>query len=117
MAINLEGIDEGVFNDLMDGDEDLFTSVLSTFIDKTPGSLAKISNPTKEKLEEYRILVHGLKGACATICAEELRLKAYSLEQCAKAGDYDGVLAENAKFIEAMNSMVERAKEWINSHK
>jgi len=117
MAINLEGINEGVFNDLMDGDEDLFTTVLSTFIDKTPGSLAKISNPTKETLEDYRILVHGLKGACATICAEELRLKAYSLEQHAKAGDYVAVLSENAQFIEEMKSMVERAKEWMNSHK
>jgi len=117
MAINLEGIDEGIFNDLLDGDEDLFTTVLSTFIEKTPGSLAKLANPTEEKLDDYRIMVHGLKGACATICAEELRQKAYKLEQCAKAGDYSGVIAENAQFIDEMNSMVERAKNWMDSRK
>jgi len=116
MAIGLNGIDEAIFNDLLDGDEDLFKTVLTTFVDKTPGSLANLANPTKEKLDDYRILVHGVKGACANICAEELRKKAYNLEMLAKAGDFAGVQAGNDPFIKEMEVMVEKAKEWLKSH-
>jgi len=117
MAINLPGVDEGVFQDLMDGDEELFATVLSTFIEKTPGSLAKLANPTKETLADYAILVHGVKGACANICAEELRQKALKLEQLSKAGDLDGVLAWNGRFIKEMEEMAERAANWMKSRK
>jgi len=117
MAIGLQGVDEAIFNDLLDGDEDLFTTVLKTFVEKTPGSLAKLANPTKENLAEYAILVHGVKGACANICAEELRQKALKLEQQSRAGDLNSVLAGNAPFIKEMEALVERAKNWLQSHK
>jgi len=116
MAIGLTGVDEAAFNDLFDGDEELFVTVLTTFVEKTPGSLAKLANPTKETLEEYRILVHGVKSACANICAEELRQKAYKLEQLSKAGDWDNVLAGNTPFIKEMEGMVERAQGWLKNH-
>jgi len=117
MAINLQGVDEAIFQDLLDGDEDLFISVLTTFVDKTPGTLAKLANPTKEKLDDYRINVHAVKGACANICAEELRKKALDLEMKAKGGDLDGVLAGNAPFLKEIEEMLTRAKDWLKSHK
>jgi FOG: HPt domain len=116
MAIGIQGVDEGIFQDLLDGDEDLFKTVLSTFVDKTPGSLAKLANPTKETLEDYRILVHAVKGACANICAEELRKKAYDLEMKAKGGDLDGIKAGNAPFIKEVEDMVAKAGNWLKSH-
>jgi HPt (histidine-containing phosphotransfer) domain-containing protein len=116
MALNLQGVDEAKFQELMDGDEDLFITVLTTFVEKTPGTLAKLANPTKETLEDYRILVHAVKGACATISAEELRLKALDLEMKAKGGDLDGVLAGNAAFLKEVQEMVDRGKGWLKSH-
>jgi len=116
MAIGIPGIDETIFNDLLDGDEDLFKTVLSTFVDKTPGSLAKLANPTKETLEDYRILVHAVKGACANICAEDLRKKAFDLETKAKGGDLAGVQAGNGALIKEVEEMVEKAKVWLKSH-
>jgi len=116
MALNLQGVDEAKFQELMDGDEDLFVTVLSTFVEKTPGTLAKLANPTKETLEDYRILVHAVKGACATISAEELRLKALDLEMKAKAGDLAGVLAGNAALLKEVQEMVDRGKGWLKSH-
>jgi len=116
MALNLQGVDEAKFQELMDGDEDLFVTVLTTFVEKTPGTLAKLANPTKETLEDYRILVHAVKGACATISAEELRLKALDLEMKAKAGDLAGVLAGNAALLKEVQEMVDRGKGWLKSH-
>jgi HPt (histidine-containing phosphotransfer) domain-containing protein len=116
MAIGIPGVDEAVFNDLLDGDEELFKTVLATFVDKAPGSLAKLVNPTAGTLEDYRILVHAMKGACANICAEDLRKKAFHLEMKAKEGDLAGVQAGNEAFIKEMEGMIERAKVWLKSH-
>jgi len=116
MAIGIPGVDEAIFNDLLDGDEDLFKTVLSTFVDKTPGSLAKLANPTQETLEDYRILVHSIKGACANICAEDLRKKAFDLEMKAKGGDLAGVQAGNEALIKEVEEMIEKSKDWLKSH-
>jgi len=116
MAIGVSGIDEGIFKDLMDGDEDMFAAVVSTFVDKTPGSLAKLANPTKETLADYAILVHGVKGACASVCAEEARKMAFDLEQKSRAGNLDGVLAENGAFIKYAEDLINKLKDWLKKH-
>jgi len=116
MALGIPGIDEGKFNEIMDGDEDMFKVVLGTFVEKTPGSLAKLANPTKETLADYAILVHGVKGACASICAEELRLKAYKLEQLSRAGDLAGVQAGNAPLIKEIQDFIVKLKDWLKNH-
>jgi len=116
MAIGIPGVDEAIFNDLLDGDEDLFKTVLTTFVEKTPISLAKLANPTKKTLEDYRILVHAVKGACANICAEDLRKKAFDLEMKAKEGDLAGVQAGNASFIKGVEEIIEKSKNWLKNH-
>jgi HPt (histidine-containing phosphotransfer) domain-containing protein len=117
MAIGIPGVDENIYNDLLDGNEELFTTVLGIFVEKTPDTLAKLANPTKETLADYAITVHGLKGACANICAEELREKAFKLEQLSRAGDLNSVLAENAPFLMDVQDMVERGKKWLKARK
>jgi len=116
MAIGIPGIDEAIFNDLLDGDEDIFKIVLTTFVEKMPASLAKLANPAQETLEDYRIRVHAVKGACATVCAENLRKKAFDLEMKAKGGDLAGVQAGNGALIKEIEEMIEKAKVWLKSH-
>jgi len=116
MAINLEGVNEAIFQDLYDGDEDMFVTVLKTFVEKAPASIEKLANPANETLKDYAISVHALKGACASVCAEELRQKAYKLEQLSKAGDLDAVLEGNSSLINELESLIGRAKNWLNSH-
>jgi HPt (histidine-containing phosphotransfer) domain-containing protein len=115
MAIGIPGVDEGNFNDLLDGDEEIFSTVLSIFVEKAPDTLAKLANPTEETLADYSITVHGLKGACANICAEELREKAFKLEQLSRAGDLNSVLAGNAPFIKEVQDIVEKGKNWLKT--
>jgi HPt (histidine-containing phosphotransfer) domain-containing protein len=116
MAIGIPGVDEAVFNDLLGGDEDLFMTVLTTFVEKMPVSLTKLANPTKETLEDYRIRVHAVKGACANICAEDLRKKAFDLEMKAKDGDLAGVQAGNGALIKEVEEMIEKSKNWLKNH-
>jgi len=116
MAIGVPGIDESIFQDLFEGDVDVFKSVLHSFIEKTPSVLNKLSAVTKETLADYATTVHGLKGACATICAEEARKAAYSLEQKSRAGDLNGVLAENKAFINKVEELMVSLQNWLKSH-
>jgi len=113
MAINLKGVNESTFQDLYEGDEDIYVSVLKTFVEKTPGTLAMLANPTKQTLPDYAIKVHAVKGACANICVEDLKQKALRLEQLSKAGDLAGVQAGNDAFIKEVEALIDRAKDWL----
>jgi len=116
MAIGIPGVDEAIFQDLMDGDEELYSTVLSSFIEKTPAVLTKLANPTKETLADYAITVHGLKGACANICAEEARKMALNLELKAKAGDLATVQAENGPFLKYVEDLMVKLVDWHKKH-
>jgi len=116
MALNIPGVDENIFSDLMDNDEDLYVSVLSSFIEKTPAVLSKLATVTKETLPDYATTVHGLKGACANICAEEARKMALNLEQKSRAGDLVGVQAENGAFLKYVEDLLVNLKEWYGKH-
>ena len=116
MALGIPGIDEGVFQDLMDGDEELYKSVLSSFVTKTPVVLSKLAAVTKETLADYANNIHAFKGACANICAEEARKMALNLEQKSRAGDFAGVQAENGPFLKYAEDLMGKLKNWLKNH-
>jgi HPt (histidine-containing phosphotransfer) domain-containing protein len=117
MAIGIPGIDEGIFVDLLGGDEELYASIIDSFINGTPTTLKKLASVSKNTLADYAITVHGFKGTCATICAEEARKMAFSLEQKARAGDFAGVLAENGPFLKYAEDLLNRIKDWYEKRK
>jgi HPt (histidine-containing phosphotransfer) domain-containing protein len=117
MALGIPGIDEAIFNELMDGDEELYVSVLSSFIEKTPAVVSKLASVTQGTLADYATNVHGFKGACANICAEKARQMAYSLEQKSRAGDWAGVQAENGPFLKYIDELMPKIKDWYEKHK
>jgi HPt (histidine-containing phosphotransfer) domain-containing protein len=116
MAIGIPGIDEGSFDSILNGDEELYVSVLSSFINTTPSALSKLATVSKETLADYAINIHGFKCACAAICAEEARKMAFSLEQKARAGDLAGVQAENSTFLRYVENLMPKLKDWYNKH-
>jgi len=116
MLIEIPGIDEEIFKSLLDSDEELFKSLISSFINKMPAVLNKLAVVSKETLPDYAKNIHGLKGACANICAEEARKTALNLEQKSKAGDLDGVLAENRHFLNYMGELIGNLEKWLKNH-
>jgi len=116
MALGIPGVDDGVFQELMDGDVDLYVSVLNSFISKTPSVLLKLKNVSNETLADYALTIHGFKGACANICAEGARKMALSLEQKSRAGDLAGVLAENGPFMKYIEDLMVKLKDWLKEH-
>jgi len=116
MAIGIQGIDEDKFQELFDGDEEVFKDVLTSFVEKTPVVIKGLATVTKETLPDYAINVHGIKGACATVCAEEARKMAFNLETMSKKGDLSGVLAENPHFFKYIDELLERFQNWLKNH-
>ncbi|MDR2942853.1 MAG: Hpt domain-containing protein [Treponema sp.] len=115
MALNIPGVDESIFNDLFEGDEELYISILRIFMDKAPNVLSKIAEVSEEKLADYANIIHGLKGTCANICAEDARKAALKLETMSRNGDLQGVLADNGPFIKYMEELMGNLQNWLKN--
>lgn len=103
---NIEGLnlEEGLTR--FGGNPKLYIKIIKTFIDNIGAHLDTLAGLTHEKLGDYAIEVHGVKGSCYGISANKEGDMAKALEIAAKAGEYDNVSAGNAPFIEAVNELV-----------
>jgi len=97
-------------------DEEIFELTLQSFADNTPAVLDKLRNFEAEKIADYIITVHGMKGICRNICAEETAAMAASLEQAGKSGDIDFIKGNNAALISAVEKLLAAIKVWLEKH-
>jgi PAS domain S-box-containing protein len=77
----------------------IYMSVIKSFIQNTPKFLSSLRGVTESTLSEYAVTVHGVKGSCYGICADEAGRMAETLELSAKSGDFARVIAGNETFI------------------
>ncbi|MCL2269844.1 MAG: ATP-binding protein [Treponema sp.] len=86
--------------------EGIYLDILRSWRRHTPSLLEKMKGLSRETLQEYAVTVHGLKGSSYGIFANEIGKKAEELEGLAKAGNFEGVQAENAGFIKMTESLM-----------
>jgi CheY-like chemotaxis protein len=89
-----------------EGKESIYIPLLRSFVRHTPLMLESLKNPTEENLANYAIKVHGLKGACAGICANKVSNLALAQEMAAKKPDLEAVLSQNEDFISAAEMLI-----------
>jgi HPt (histidine-containing phosphotransfer) domain-containing protein len=111
--IKIPGIDAEAALELLDDDMEIYLAVLNSFVVNTPGALDNLRNVTKEKISDYAISVHGVKGICAGIGAMEASEKCKKLELMAKAGDLEGILARNDEVIKIVEKLIDDIKKWL----
>ncbi|MCL1830934.1 MAG: ATP-binding protein, partial [Oscillospiraceae bacterium] len=87
------------------GDEDTYLDVLRSFAENTTIQLENFKTVDEQKLSDYSIVVHGIKGSSRGICAYEIGDLSESLEKASKAGDIDFVLAYNETFLQHINDL------------
>ena len=116
MAINIPGIDTAKGLDLFDGDEKNYLIVLRSWLTNSPAVLDKLRNVSAETLANYKVSIHNIKGTCANVGAEDLRIKARKLEEMAKAGDIAGILSENDAFLKQAETVLAEAKNWLDKN-
>ncbi len=97
--ITIRSLDQERCLDRLGGDETVFIDVLRSYAVNTPSLLVKLRMfLAADNLEDYGIIVHGLKGSSYGICAQEAGQAAESLEREAKSGNLDAVKAGHAVF-------------------
>jgi HPt (histidine-containing phosphotransfer) domain-containing protein len=101
---------------LCDGDTGIYLHSLRLFASNMPATLEKLRSVTEEKLSDYAISVHGIKGMSQYIGAETARETAKKLEFLAKDGNFKGVLAENEAFIKYVEKIINGIKNWLEKH-
>jgi len=97
-------------------DEEIFELTLQSFADNTPAVLDKLRNFDPDKVSDYVITVHGMKGICRNICAEETAAMALNLEQAGKAGDLDFIKKNNDALITAVEKLIADIRVWLENH-
>jgi HPt (histidine-containing phosphotransfer) domain-containing protein len=112
--IVIPGVDAEAGSFLYGGEMDIYLSVLRSFAGSIPAAIEKLRTVSAETLPQYATIVHGLKGSCASIGAEEVREKAYGQEMKSKAGDLDGVLANNDALLKQAEQLVKDIQSWLD---
>ncbi|MFP3089167.1 ATP-binding protein [Treponema sp. TIM-1] len=93
----------------------IYLNILKSYLLHTPDLLDKLQGLSREKLPEYAVTVHGIKGSSYGIVATEIGQWAEKLEHAAKAGDYDTVSGENGAFIERVEALLTKLRELLQS--
>jgi CheY-like chemotaxis protein len=92
----------------------IFIEFLRSFTKNIPKLIETARNET-ENMKNYAIYIHGIKGSCRNICAEELSNEAEALEKAAKAGDYDFVFANSHGFLAKAEKLIENINETLKN--
>jgi CheY-like chemotaxis protein len=87
--------------------EDLFRTLLVSYVKYTPQLLSQIKEITSENLQNYRIIVHGLKGSSNGIAARKIGQIAERLEMYAKNLELFSVQKENPTLLKACEDLIE----------
>lgn len=85
----------------------IYVRVLKSFFANTPTVIKKLQNPTAKTIDDYKITVHGLKGSCFGIGANDIAKLAESLEKEAGAQNLTAVLEKNDALLQQVRNLLD----------
>jgi CheY-like chemotaxis protein len=88
------------------GNETVYIKILRSYSSSLQSMLDTVESPCEEKLKDYKIAVHGIKGASYDIFAEQLGNSAKELEYAASAGNLGFINENNPSFIVSARKLV-----------
>jgi CheY-like chemotaxis protein/HPt (histidine-containing phosphotransfer) domain-containing protein len=111
----IPGINMDKAMDQLGDDEEILELTLQSFVDNTPAVLDKVRNFSEEKIADYVITVHGVKGICRNLCAEEIASLALSLEQAGRSSDIDFIKKNNDVLIGEVEKLISDIRVWLEN--
>jgi CheY-like chemotaxis protein len=87
------------------GNVETFLRVIRSFVKNMPKFLTDLRGVSEGNLAPYAVLIHGVKGSCYGISADEAGRMAEALEVAAKTGDFARVMAGNETFIRTVEEL------------
>ena len=116
MEIKIPGIDTEYALDLCDGDVNIYLRILHSYVSDMTANLEKIQTVTAETLKDYAVTIHGIKSISDAVGAQTARNTAKQLEDIAKSGDLDGVIAKNSAFLNYAENLMAGLKFWLETN-
>ncbi|MDR2642779.1 MAG: response regulator [Planctomycetaceae bacterium] len=110
----IHGLDLKAGLDRIGGNMDIYIEILKIYIESTPEIIDVLRIPTAEKLKDYAVAIHGIKGSSLNIGAEKIGKLAAELEADAKAGNLEAVLSKNRNFIALTERLINDMNSFIN---
>ena len=98
-----------------DGDEETYLKLLRSYATSVRSLLGTIEIVSKDKLKDYSLVVHGIKGASLDICAEQVAKEAHDLEIVSKEGNFDYANEHNPAFLEKAWKLVHDIEEMLSA--
>ena len=107
-------IDDGLM--MIGGNEEIYNSVLSTYLSEGRQKLPEIRQFALERnLYDYSILVHALKSASRNIGAAALGDHAYLHEDRSKQGDIDFVLSDYESLLDEYEVILDNISKYLEN--
>lgn len=107
LSETVQGLDIPRGLEKLGNDEESYSKTLHAYTDGIGSMLDFIEASGYDNIDEYRIKVHGIKGASYDIFADEIGDAAKALEMAAKSGDIDYITENNAPFIAAVRKLID----------
>ncbi|MDR3354627.1 MAG: response regulator [Synergistaceae bacterium] len=111
----ISGVDITAGMKRFNGAASVYLCVVKSFVQNMPKFLSDLRDVTESTLSEYAVTVHGVKGSCYGICADEAGRMAEALEISAKGGDFARVMAGNETFIGHVEALMPQFEALIES--
>ncbi|MCL2663315.1 MAG: ATP-binding protein [Oscillospiraceae bacterium] len=89
------------------GDEKTYLKILSSYAKSVRAMLEAVETVTEDEIADYKIKVHGIKGASYDIFADEIGKEAELLEHAAVDKNLDLILERNPAFLEATGRFID----------
>jgi hypothetical protein len=98
-----------------DGDEEVYLKILRSYAGSVKSILGLIETVTEDRLADYKIKVHGIKGASYDILANEIGKEAEALENASKAEDFKFIVEHNPAFLAAAGKLVNDIEDMLSA--
>jgi signal transduction histidine kinase/FixJ family two-component response regulator/NAD-dependent dihydropyrimidine dehydrogenase PreA subunit/HPt (histidine-containing phosphotransfer) domain-containing protein len=99
------------------GSAEICAEIITSYIKNTPPLLEQIRFVEKERLADYAVIVHGIKGTSRAIGAEDAGNAAETLEHAAREGSFEYCVSHNAAFIALVEKLIENLKAYIGNQR
>jgi CheY-like chemotaxis protein len=111
---HIEGIDLIAGLERFGGDVESYWEVIESYVLNTPALLDKLNECLEsDRMQDYGITVHGVKGSSRAICANDVGEVAEELERAAKAGNLEYVRSRHRFFIDRVQQLVDGLTEML----
>lgn len=113
----IEGIDLKSGLARFGGKLDIYLRVLNSFLTSIPPKLARITEVCEENLPDYAITIHGIKGSCYGISANNLGKEAEKLEVLAIEKNIAEIQKLNPQFLKSAEKLLDDLKNFAESER